>query len=477
MAEVDELSFNGLETKDNLTLVEDLKIGFQNIYAQNGEVLNFDSNTPDGQLIELFAYAGTVIREMITEVYNSCDPDKCVGAVQDNRYQINYIERKMGTFSLQNITITTNQTVNLQGLDASYSDIEAAAFAVSDNNGNVWYLVDSATLTEGITTLEFRAKEKGAIVPTIGTITNPITIIPGVVSVINNVGATAIGTEEESDSDFRIRRDRSVAVPGKNNIDNMEGQIYEIDGVISVKIHENRTNATDYTGTEAHTVWVIVEGGANTEIADIIYGNLGGSGTRGSVQVPITTASMQTFNVSFDREVIVPLYIKFNIKAITDLGEISQSFVKTYIAENLFYSIGEDVETSKVTQVCADAMLADGGNGYALDVQVSSGGTATASISGTGITSASVSSSIFQDKVGDTTNTYTFTYNSSENVWKLSNSDVNLSEYGITYTGTAADGDEIIISFTAGEWADYLPASTLADKYTTDYNKIYITAI
>lgn len=475
MAEIDELSFNGLETKDNLTLVSDLVTGFQDIYGTNGETLNLESNTPDRQIIELFAYAGTAIRELITEVYNSCDPDKCVGAVQDNRYQINYIERKEGSYTLQNIAITANQTVFLEGLDASYNDPEASAFAVSDNNGNIWYLVDSTTILSGTTTLEFRAKEQGAVIPTIGTITNLVTIIPGVISAINNVGATSIGTEEESDSDFRIRRNRSVAVPGKNNVDNMEGQLYEIDGVVAVKIHENRTNATDSTGTPAHTVWAIVEGGANTEIADVIYGNLGGSDTRGAVTVPITTASLQEIEINFDREIVVPLYIKFEIYPITDLGEINQSDVKTYIAENLTYNIGENAETSKVTQVCADAMLSDGGNGYALNVLISKGGAATASITATGITGASVVSSIFQDKAGDITATYEFTYDETSEGWELNSAEVDLTQYGISYTGTPADDDKITISYTAGSWTDYLSISTLADKFTTDYNKIYIT--
>ena len=475
MAEIDDLSFNGLETKDNTTLVNELITGFQDVYGQNGETLNLDSNTPDRQIIELFAYAGTVIRELITEVYNSCDPDKCVGAVQDNRYQINYIERKKGSFTIQNIAITANQTVTLQGLDASYNDIETSAYAVSDNNGNIWYLVDTTTILAGTTTLEFRAKEKGAVIPTVGTITNQVTIIPGVISVINNVGATSIGTEEESDSDFRIRRMRSVAVSGKNNTDNMEGQLYELEGVVAVKIHENRTDVTDETGTPAHSVWVIVEGGANTEIADVIYGNLGGADTKGNVTVPITTSSLQTFNVNFDREIIVPLYIKFDIYPITSMGEINQSEIKNYIAENLIYGIGESVETSKVTQVCADAMLSDGGNGYALNVLISSGGTATASITATGITGATVASSIFQDKAGDTTATYDFVYDSASEAWELNSAEVELTQYGISYIGTPANEDKITISYTAGIWTDYLSVSSLADKYTTDYNKIYIS--
>lgn len=402
MAEQDELTYNGLETKDNTVLVANLIEGFQNIYSQNGEILNLDSNTPDGQLIELFALMGTTIREMITEVYNSCDPDKCVGAVQDNRYQINYLERKAGSYSLQKITVTANKTVELQGLDGSYNEPSAAAYAVSDDNGNIWYLVDTTTIYSGTNILEFRAKEKGPVVPTVGTITNMITVIPGIISVINDVGATYIGVEEESDSDFRIRRNRSTSTPGKNNISAMEAQLRELPNVVDVKIQENRDDETDSSGVPPHSIWVVVEGGGNTEIAEIIYGNIGGSGTKGNIPVTIITASLQPIVINFDRETIVPLYIKFDIKPITSLGEINQEGIKQYIAENLTYNIGENVETSKITQVAADAMLADGGNGYALNIEISADGT---------------------------------------------------------------------------NWTDFLEADTIADKYTTDVNRIYITAI
>ena len=113
MATVDELTAAGLLTKDNNTLVSELQTNFQNTYSVNGEELNFDSNTPDGQFIQIVSELGTVLRELITDVYNSCDPDKCVGAVQDNRYQINYLTRKAGAFTLQNIAITANRTVTL----------------------------------------------------------------------------------------------------------------------------------------------------------------------------------------------------------------------------------------------------------------------------------------------------------------------------------------------------------------------------
>lgn len=375
MAEFDELTASGLSTKDNLQLVSDLTTGLQNTYARNGEVLNLDSNTPDGQWIQILAELGTVIRERITEVYNSCDPDKCVGSIQDNRYQINYLTRKAGAFTLQNIAITTNKTVKLQGLDAMYNDEEAAAYALSDDNGNVWYLVDSATLITGVTACEFRAKNKGEVIPALNTITNQVTIVEGVVSVTNNVGPTSIGYEEESDSDFRIRRNKSTTTRSENNLDSIEANLLNLDGVVEVKTHQNVGSSTDSTGTLPHYIWVIVEGGANKDIAEIIYANMGGSGTKGSVTVPINTSSLQTININFDRATVVPLYIKFDLQPITSIAEINQPDIKTYIANNLTYQIGEDGETSKVGEICANAMLADGANGYALNPKISLDGT------------------------------------------------------------------------------------------------------
>lgn len=375
MANTDELSADGLLTKDNNTLVNDLTTGLQDIYSENGEIINFDSNTPDGQFVQIVSEIGSVLRELITEVYNSCDPDKCVGSVQDNRYQINYLKRSAGAFTLQTIAITANKTVTLQGLDASFNDEGAAAYALSDDSGNIWYLVDSTTIYAGTTTLEFRAKDKGVIIPTIGTITNQVTITEGIISVINSVGATSIGYEQESDSDFRIRRARSTAIRGQNNEDTMLAQILDLSGVVAANVHVNRTNSTDATGTPAHYIWVIAEGGANSDIAEIIYSNLGGTGTKGSVSVTLNSAALQPVTIHFDRATVVPLYIKFDIQPITSAGEINQDDVKEYIANNLTYTIGENAETSKVTDICADALLSDGGNGYALNVKISKNGT------------------------------------------------------------------------------------------------------
>lgn len=475
MSTEDVLDYTGLQLKDNSTLLSEIQTSWQNIYSPSGEPINFTSASPDGNITEILAEMGTAVRELITEVYNCGDPSKCNGAVQDKMYQINYLTRRAGTYTRQNINITVNKTVTLQGLDGSYNDPNASAYAVADDSGNTWYLIDTTTLYAGTTSCPFRAKEIGEVIPTVGTITNQVTIVGGVTNVINAVGYTILGTEQESDADFRIRRELSTANKGSNNEDSIVSQILALDGVTACVGHTNRTNTNDSTGTAAHTLWMIVGGGANTDIAEIIYTNLGGAGTRGAVSVTVPTASGNNITINFDRPTIVPLYIKFDLQVIGDLGEIDQNAVKEYIATNLKYNVGEDAETSKITQVCADAILNTGGGAYAVNVEISTGGTTQITTTSTSISDVVVSAATFQTACEDTAGSYVFTYASSS--WQLSGDDVDIADYGITYTGTPVTSDTITVVYTASVWKDFIAAATIATQYVVDATRISINAV
>lgn len=477
MAEIDFLGYDGLQTKDYNTLLSDIQTALQEIYSPDGEEISFDSNTPDGQFTEILANIGATVRELLATVYNATDPSKCDSTQQDTKYQLNYVFRKGGSWTLQDIDITVDKTVTLQGLDGAFDDENGSAFTISDDGGNNWYLVDTTTIVQNSTKrCEFRAQNQGEVRPTIGTITNMVTIIDGVVSVNNTQSPTSIGTDAESDLDFRVRRDKSTGNQSGNNSDTILGNILSLTGVNQCTVWENDTNTTDATGTAAHTLWVVVDGGANTDIAQIIYSNKGGCGTRGSITVPLLTASNQSININFDRPATQALYIKFDIQPVGDPTLISQSSIKEYVANNLSYLIGENAETSKITQVCANAMINDGGNGYALNIQISDGGTATASVSGTGITGASVVSSTFQDAMGNVaSDSYVFTYTADG--WKYDNNVIQLSDYGISVVGTPVASDTVTIAYTAASWTDYIAATSIQEQFVTSIKRIYTTVI
>lgn len=367
---------NGLEVQSYDDILTSIQDGMNSIYAEDGETINFGSETPDGQVTNILAQLGTDVRELAQGVYNSFDPDKCSGSVQDSRYALNYLFRKGGTFTIQNINVTVNKTVTLQGLDGSYNDINAASYTVSDNAGSLWYLIDTSTITAGTTSLPFRSQNYGSFQPAIGTITNQVTKVLGVTGVTNSVAATTLGAAQESDLQFRVRRNRSTAVKGQNNIDALLGQILDLDGVTDATTFVNIPTTDDYdSNIPDYAVWTIVEGGANSDIAMAIYQNSTGFPTYGTVSVDVPAVSGQVFEVNFDRANPVALYIQFDLKVVNDTGVQNIDGIKSFIVENLTYGLNESAETSKITSVASEAIVANGGGAYALNVQISLDGT------------------------------------------------------------------------------------------------------
>lgn len=371
---IEGVTSEGLQVKSYNTLLEDLQNSLNAIYAPDGDNINFGSETPDGEATNIYAQGGSDSRGLAQGVYNSFDPDKCEGAVQDSRYALNYLTRKGGSFTIQNIDVTVNKTVTLNGLDSSYNDTSAASYTVSDDSGSLWYLIDTVTIESGTHSLPFRSKDYGLFQPVIGTIVNQVTKVLGVTSVINPVAPTTLGYLEETDLQFRIRRNRSTAKRGQNNIDALVGELLDLEGVTDVKIWVNQNSTVDSTGTPPWTVWVIIEGGANAEIADLIYENSCGLAQRGEILVNVPSISGQIFPVKFDRANPVPLYIRFDFQLITDLSAVDFDSIKQYIIQNLIYNLDETAETSKITEIASQAIIANGGGGYALNVEISADG-------------------------------------------------------------------------------------------------------
>ena len=370
---IEGVSSTGLTLKNYDEILAEVQSDLTKIYAQDGEPINFDSETQDGQFTNILAQIGSDIRELAREVYNSFNPDNCSGVVQDERYAINYIERKSGTFTIQNIDIVTNAPVTLQGLDNNYNDPTATAYTISDDAGQLWFLISTTTFdTPGLQTdVPFRSQNYGLFVPAINSITNQVTVEIGVTSVTNSEGIATPGEEQETDGEFRVRRTRSTSTHGQNNLDALLGALLNLDTVTDAYVHNNATNSTDETGTPANTVWAIVEGGSDADIGALIYQYSCGKMTKGSTTVNMTSLAGQTFPTSFDRAVTIPLSIKFDYETETSVGSDTLESIADYIAKNLRYKLNETAETSKITEIARLAISSVGGRGYALNVQVS----------------------------------------------------------------------------------------------------------
>lgn len=369
----DIIDANGLQVKTFTEIRQDLETGLRAIY---GADINLDQNSPDGQLVGIIAQAATDLRELLVQINNSFDPDQALGRLLDERVVINNIERIGGTYTIQPISITTDRTVSLQGLDSAFNDPNGTGYTVQDNSGNRFILVDSETFTAGTYSRNFRAQEIGQVEVITGTITTPVTVVQGVTAINNPSAALEIGQREETDSQLRVRRQRSVALASNGYLNGLLGDILALDGVTAAKLYENYTDTTDGDGIPPHSTWLIVEGGANEDIAKTYYENKSyGSGMLGAVDVDIVTASGAIFTALFDRPDAADLHIRFDLKKTVPLFVFNLDTVKQYIADNLFYEIGDFAETSAVTAAAVAGIAAQGGGGVPINVEISDDGT------------------------------------------------------------------------------------------------------
>jgi len=281
-----EVNETGLTTENLNEIIQNLEDGLKTIY---GNDINVESNSPDGQLINITAQLKVDLLELLTQIYNSFDPDNAIGRTLDSRVVINNIQRKSGTYTQQEVEITTDRALNLEGLDAEADNPDGVGYTVADNNGNEFILLDSVSIIgAGIYSLIFRAKDIGKVETTQNTITNPVSVILGITNINNPNSALEIGDNEETDVELRLRREKSVAIGSLGYLDGLLGAILNINGVIDSTIYENFTSTTDSDGIPSHSIWVIVEGGANTEIAEQIYKKKSyGAGMKGAVVVDI----------------------------------------------------------------------------------------------------------------------------------------------------------------------------------------------
>ena len=457
----DNFDENGLQTATVPEILADLQQAFRGIY---GNDILLDSSTPDGQWLNIIAQKGGDIRGLLMQVFNSFNPDNAQGAVLDQRCAINNVFRKAGTFTTVSIDITTDRTVTLDGLDENYNDPNATGYTIQDNEGNKFILVNTQTLSAGTTSVLFRAETLGNVIVLPDTITTPVTIVLGVMSVNNPTTATEIGEDEESDAKLRERRRQSVAISSFGYLNGLQAALLQLTGVNDAKVYENYTSSTDANGTPAHCIWVVMDGGSTSDIANTIYSKKSvGCDMRGNITYTITTPAQTQFIAKWDEADVIPFYIRFDIKAIEVGTTFDTDAIETYMDSHLSFKIGEWAETASITTVAQEAIDANGGGGYAINVQVSSGGSSAVTISGSGITSASVNNDTFQTAVSDTAGTYVFSYDGAD--WELSGNVVDLADYGITTEGTAVSGDSISVVWTASTWADYL-APVVASRYS-----------
>lgn len=367
------LDSQGLTIDSLAELIAKFTASYEAIYGLD---INLDSNSPDGQMLNIYVQQAEDLLQVIQGIYNDFDPDTALGLAQDRLYYLNGLIRKGASYSYMDIVIETNRALTLQGLDDNADLPNATGYTVKDNTGTQWILLASQSpVAAGTYTYSFRAQKLGVVNSSPDTVTLPVSVILGVASINNPNSAITVGAAGELDPAFRLRRSKSFAIRANASADAMFANISNLPSVIDCRVYQNFTASTDIYGIPAHSIWVIVDGGSNADIAQQIYAQHGYGDMKGSVTYDITTIQNQIFTAKFDRPIAENLYLKFNLKPTKagqtfDLTAIA-NYISSYVENNNIYQIGGFAETSTLTFIASLAIIAQGNQAVPLDVFVS----------------------------------------------------------------------------------------------------------
>lgn len=395
------LDRNGLQTDTLQEATAKISEAMKAIYGQD---IVIDSNSPDGQWLNIIAQLNVNQLELITDIYNARTIAGAQGIQLDQLGGIVGIQRNGATYTLVNVDVTfmrstgagTTQTVNLVGLDENYNTTHSdTAFTVSDRNGNMFYLISSQQVVlddeTPLKTLRygFRAKNLGKVSVTAGTINTIVTILAGVHGVINPSVPFFDGYDEESDGMLRARMQGSVGIRGSASGDAMRSRILEIQGVSEAKIYENYYDFS-VDGIPPHSVWIIVyvpsqTGVFDDAIAQAIYDTktLGAGYKRdvvdGKIVKVIFTTSGIGQEVIFYHGTPVELSLQIIISRYQNNTVFDLEAMKNYIVANLTYKLGQTAQSAEVITVVTQFLLSQGLNerGYCKSALLSTGNSPT----------------------------------------------------------------------------------------------------
>lgn len=397
------ISASGLTTADRDEILANYTAAMQSIF---GADINLASDTPDGQILNLFTQSVLDLEDLLTQIFNTFDPDNAIGNILDQRVAINGIQRQAGTYTTTNITVVTSQSLNLWGLDQDTQPI----FTVSDNAGNEWQLITSQEgVTPGTHVYLFQSSVPGQVLTTPNTITVPVSIVLGVTSINNPTTYATLGINEESDADLKVRRQKSVSLQSQGYIQGLLAALENINGVTSAYVIENTSSGTDSDGIPGHSIWVIISGtpavdlsvaysssttydygeiassaGVNyisvqndnvgnlvsdedfwriyNPVAEAIYNyrnagcGLYNSEDAGANSYSITQIDGSSFTVYWDTVLAEDLFIKFTTSSLNGENPPSIAAIKTYLVANFVPGVYDDVN---VNQLATLVQLAD----------------------------------------------------------------------------------------------------------------------
>jgi uncharacterized phage protein gp47/JayE len=362
-----QFTSNGVTIQTFEEIFEELATGYRAIYGQD---INLSQESPDGQRVGIEARAILDVQQFCMALSNSFDPDFAFGQGLGKIAKLSGIFLRPGTRSQWDLTIATDRPVTLP-----------VDYTLEDELGQKWLLPEAVALPTGGGTVTLYAEEFGAITGGIGAELEEVTFVRGVTGITAAFDAVP-GRAEETDPQFRQRRNRSLENPAYSTVGGLYARLANLPGVTDLQVYENdQPNADPITGLPANSVWAVVENGTIDDIAETLtkhrtsgcqtVGDLTGTFVETLIH-PNGSEFFITHLMRFDRPRYVDLHVRLTATRKQTNDPIDTELIKQNIAERTLI-IGESIQAGELYENAYGA-----GSGYIVtDLMISDDAGAT----------------------------------------------------------------------------------------------------
>jgi uncharacterized phage protein gp47/JayE len=351
------LSSTGITIKDVAEILSDI---------ESEQLTNIDADLsvgPDdvlGQLNGIYAASLAELWELLEEVYQSAYPDTASGQ------SLSYVSALTGAIRLA--ATKASLFVYIEGTVGT--TVPAGTQVYPDGDPDSLFVITADVVIAEHGTPDWVETTMEAV--TAGTATTAaagdILIIATPVAGVNSFdpsGSTPFtpGTDEETDSELRIRRENTLALAGASTVDAIRAEMLNVPGVDICTVFENPTGITDPIGIPPYAIEVLVSNETGTPytqpdvVAEILLRKPAGTATYGGIGPTTATDSAgNDYDIYYSEPVDVRAYVAVTLTAETDGTYVGDEPVQKAIAEWATRSllVGQDLFSSDIVNVVAD---------------------------------------------------------------------------------------------------------------------------
>lgn len=313
-------------------------------------LLNTEADSPIGQITGIVAGALAEVWEVASIAFDSHDPSAAEDWMLDNVSAITGTRREPATPS----RFDGDNRLRLD-LDAG-TIVPVGSVVYVDGDPDVRFVLTEgadASAGAGYYMVAAECETLGPVACNAGTLTEIATPISGWNAVIN-LGDAVLGTDEDTDTDLRLRREAEIRAQGSATTEAIRAALlaYEdADGANPITlaiVYENTTTSTDGDGRPAHSIEALLFDGFDepttaNDLAQVIFDSKAGGVMAYGTDSGFATDSLGTTHlVGFSRPSYVTIHVEVEVE--TNVTYEGDTALRTAITtEGNLSGLGGDV--------------------------------------------------------------------------------------------------------------------------------------